>query len=127
MNLENFPIMAGTISSLIFMSGTMSMLGKTWHTKDVSSYSMSAMWLNNFGNLVHWVYVLSLPLGPIYLLHGFYTIATILMLVWCLVYRHHPATAKRITQSIKRVTQTMPTIAVAKPPVSEHATSLKNR
>lgn len=76
----------------------MSMLGKTWHTKAVSSYSLSAMWLNNFGNLVHWVCVL------IYLLHGFYTIATILMLVWCLVYRHYPTTAKRITQSIKRVT-----------------------
>ncbi len=92
---------------MIFISGTVGMLMKTWHTKDVESYSWWSIMLNNAGNLVYWVYILSLPFGPIYFLHGFYTIATLLMGCWCHIYRKRPETAKRITGTIKRVTQTL--------------------
>ncbi|MGH3705077.1 MAG: hypothetical protein ACRDT9_10645, partial [Agromyces sp.] len=41
----------------------------------------------NVGNAVHSAYVFSLPFGPIWVLHGFYLIASALMLVWFLRYR----------------------------------------
>ena len=37
--------------------------------------------LSNVGNLIHWIYVASLPVGPIWFLHGFFTVTTALMLV----------------------------------------------
>jgi hypothetical protein len=43
--------------------------------------------LSNIGNLIHWLYIVALPIGPIWLLHSFYTVATATMLVWYL--RHH--------------------------------------
>lgn len=36
--------------------------------------------LGNAGNAVHTVYVLSLPIGPIWLLHGFYLVTMAVML-----------------------------------------------
>lgn len=36
----------------------------------------------NVGNGVQSVYVVSLPVGPIWFLHGFYLVTTALMLVW---------------------------------------------
>ncbi len=39
------------------------------------------MALSNTGNLVYWIYVVSLPLGPIWLLQSFFTIADVLMLL----------------------------------------------
>jgi hypothetical protein len=38
------------------------------------------------GNLVHSVYVFSLPVGPIWVLHGFYLVSSALMLFWYLRY-----------------------------------------
>lgn len=66
--------------------------------------------LNNAGNLIYWFYVLSLPFGPIYFLHGFYTVATVTMAVWYRLYRQHPQVVRRITQSMRRITQTMDVI-----------------
>ena len=105
--MENLQILAGSISSLIFMLGTVTMLKKAWSTRDVRSYSLGQLVLNNIGNLVHWLYISSLPFGPIWLLHGFFTISTILMLIWCIMYRYAPeAVEKRTTETLQRVTQT---------------------
>jgi len=104
---EDIQIIAGSISSFIFICGTLSMLVKAWLTKDMASYSISALALNTGGNLIHWLYISSLPLGPIYALHGFHTVATVLMLVGSLVYRHHPQAAALITRSMERVTDTL--------------------
>lgn len=107
MTIDQLQILAGSFSSLIFIFGTLSMLLKTWRTRDVDSYSMVSLLLNNVGNLVYWLYVVSLPFGPVYFLHGFYTVATILMLVWYFLYRHHPAITENIAQGIERMTATM--------------------
>ncbi|MBV7334800.1 hypothetical protein KFU94_42500 [Chloroflexi bacterium TSY] len=104
MTTEHVQILAGSISSLIFVSGTLSMLLKTWRTHNVDSYSMISLVLNHFGNLLYWIYVISLPVGPIYIMHGFYTVANLLMLIWYFRYRHQPETtepAKRIAQTIQ--------------------------
>jgi hypothetical protein len=77
---------AGGVAGMIFILGNLNMLIKAWRTHDVRSYSGAMLILNNIGNFVYWVYVLSLPVGPIYALHLFYTVATILMLVWWVRY-----------------------------------------
>jgi succinate dehydrogenase/fumarate reductase cytochrome b subunit len=107
MSVEYLQLIAGSVSSLIFITGTLNMVVKAWLTKDMESYSISALVLNNLGNLIYWIYVVSLPLGPIYLIHGFYTVTTIFLLVWALLYRHRPETANRVTQTARRITQTI--------------------
>ncbi|MBZ0296360.1 MAG: hypothetical protein K8L99_27615 [Anaerolineae bacterium] len=86
--MDTFQILAGSISSAIFMLATLPMLYKAWHTHDLSSYSATNITLSNIGNLIHWLYISSLPFGPIWLLHSFYTLSTLLMLIWYLMYRH---------------------------------------
>jgi hypothetical protein len=39
------------------------------------------------GNVFHWVYIAGLPFGPIWFLHGFYTIASAMLLLWYLRYQ----------------------------------------
>lgn len=41
----------------------------------------------NLGNAVHTIYVVSLPVGPIWALHGFYLASTAVMFGWWLRYR----------------------------------------
>ena len=82
----NLPVFAGAISTTIFALSTLPMLLKAFCTKDLSSYSLGNILLSNLGNLIHSVYVFSLPAGPIWLLHSFYLVTTGLMLVWYLRY-----------------------------------------
>jgi uncharacterized protein with PQ loop repeat len=84
----NLPVIAGAISTTIFALSTLPMLFKAFRTKDLSSYSLGNILLANMGNVVHSVYVFSLPSGPIWLLHSFYLVTTGLMLVWYLRYEY---------------------------------------
>jgi uncharacterized protein with PQ loop repeat len=78
------PVLAGTISTLIFASSVLPMLVKAVRTRDLSSYSLGNIVLSNVGNVIHSVYVFSLPPGPIWAMHSFYLVATGLMLFWYL-------------------------------------------
>jgi hypothetical protein len=80
------PTLAGTIATVIFAVGTLPMVVKAARTKDLRSYSRSNILLSNMGNVIHSVYVFSLPAGPIWALHSFYLTTTALMLVWYLRY-----------------------------------------
>jgi hypothetical protein len=60
------------------------MLVKAGRTKDLASYSLGNIALANLGNLIYAVYVFSLPLGPVWALHGFHLGASGLMLFWYL-------------------------------------------
>jgi uncharacterized protein with PQ loop repeat len=82
----NVPLAAGVVSTVIFALSAMPMLVKAVRTKDLSSYSLGNIVLANTGNLVHSVYVFSLPPGPIWGLHTFYLVSTALMLFWYLRY-----------------------------------------
>jgi hypothetical protein len=82
----SLPVLAGSVSTVIFAGSTLPMLRKAAVTKDVASYSLGSIWLANIGNLVHSVYVFNLPAGPIWALHGFYLLSSALMLAWCLRY-----------------------------------------
>jgi len=86
MQSQNIQIVAGSISTLFFITANVPMLFKAFKTKNLRSYSLSNMVLINVGNIIHWLYISSLPVGPIWLLHSFYTLTSVLMLVWYLRY-----------------------------------------
>jgi uncharacterized protein with PQ loop repeat len=89
------PVLAGTISTLIFAASYLPMLVKAVRTKDLVSYSRSNLVLTNLGNLVHSFYVFSLPAGPIWALHTFYMVSSALMTAWYLRYAGKHSTADR--------------------------------
>jgi hypothetical protein len=62
------------------------MLIKARRSRNLKSYSLGNLLLANLGNVVHSIYVVSLPVGPIWGLHAFYLITTGLMLLWYLRY-----------------------------------------
>ncbi len=80
------PVVAGAVSSAIFAASALPMLMKAFRTKDLKSYSLPNIALSNVGNVIHSVYVYSLPPGPIWVLHSFYLVTTGLMLLWYLRY-----------------------------------------
>jgi uncharacterized protein with PQ loop repeat len=85
-------VLAGSVSTAVFVSSYLPMLLKAFRTKNLDSYSRGNLVLATVGNAVYSVYVFSLPFGPIWFLHSFYVVATLLMLVWHL---QHAAPAGR--------------------------------
>src|SRR5258708_2411058 len=81
MELQSVQLIAGSISSLFFVSSNLPMLLKAFKTRNLRSYSLSNLLLTNLGNIFYWLYVSSLPIGPIWWMHSFYTITSILMLI----------------------------------------------
>ena len=87
----NLPALAGAVSTSLFVASMLPMLLKAFSTRELSSYSLGNLLLSNIGNVVHSVYVFSLPPGPIWLLHTFYMLTSGLMLVCYLRYRRRLA------------------------------------
>ncbi len=83
-------VIAGMTSSTIFVFSNFLMLYKAIKTNDLKSYSFGHLALSNLGNLIHWVYIASLPFGPIWFLHAYFTIVTALMLFWYFRYKRNP-------------------------------------
>ena len=79
------------VSTGIFAVSYLPMLLKALRTRDLDSYSLGYLALSNVANVVHSVYVFSLPLGPIWVLHSFYVVASALLLIWYLRFRSGPA------------------------------------
>ncbi|NKX51688.1 hypothetical protein HER39_14175, partial [Arthrobacter deserti] len=73
-------VLAGGASTAIFAGSVMPMIVKAVRTRDLASYSLGNLLLANTGNLIHSVYVFSLPAGPLWVLHGFYLVTTAFML-----------------------------------------------
>lgn len=80
-------VVAGAISTTIFAASVLPMVVKAGRTKDLRSYSLGNMLLANLGNVIYAVYVLNLPPGPVWVLHGFHLVTTGLMLYWYLRFR----------------------------------------
>ncbi|UYM05225.1 hypothetical protein [Solicola gregarius] len=96
MSLHTAAAVAGTVSTVLFVTSYLPMLVKAVRTRDLNSYSVGNLAVANVGNLVHTIYVVSLPVGPIWVLHGFYLGSTALMM--CLWLRHRerrPAKPRR--------------------------------
>jgi hypothetical protein len=82
----SLPMLAGVISTAIFVTSTLPMLVKAARTKDLSSYSIGNILLSNVGNVVNTIYIVHLPIGPVWALHAFHLVTTGLMLFWYLRY-----------------------------------------
>ena len=90
MSATHLPLLAGIASTVIFAGSTLPMLGKALRTRELGSYSLGNLLLANTGNVVHSIYVFSLPPGPLWVLHSFYLVSTGLMLAWFLRYELLP-------------------------------------
>ena len=86
MHSHSLPILAGFASSTIFIGSNLPMLFKAFKTKNLSSYSLGHLTLGTLGNMIYWLYVISLPLGPVWVLQAFFTIASVSMLFCYLRY-----------------------------------------
>ena len=86
----SLPMIAGIISTGMFLVSTLPMLTKAFRTRDLHSYSLGNILIANGGNAVHSIYVFSLPPGPIWLLHSFHLVTTGMMLAWYLRYEVLP-------------------------------------
>jgi hypothetical protein len=73
-------MLAGTVSTVLFAAANLPMVVKAVRSGDLRSYSASALILGNAGNLVHTIYIVSLPFGPIWVLHAFYLATMAVML-----------------------------------------------
>lgn len=85
--MDRISLFAGMISTAIFTLSQVPMLVRAFRTRDLRSYSLTNLILANVGNAIHWLYVLNLPSGPIWFLHGFHTLVTIAMLFGYVRYR----------------------------------------
>lgn len=79
-------IIAGAVASALFAIGTFPKLVKVWRTKNATSYSLGDIALGNLGNVIYLVYVVHLPVGPVWALHGFQMTSSALMLFFYLRY-----------------------------------------
>jgi uncharacterized protein with PQ loop repeat len=86
MDGQTLQLVAGSISSLLFMTANIPMLVKAYRTRNLRSYSLSNIVLINVGNVLYWLYIRHFPPGPIWALHSFYTVSSAFMLVWYLRY-----------------------------------------
>ena len=94
----SLPMIAGIISTGMFLVSTLPMLTKAFRTRDLHSYSLGNILLANGGNAVHSIYVFSLPPGPIWLLHSFHLVTTGMMLAGYLRYEFFPRRQPRVNQ-----------------------------
>ena len=78
--MSDFPVLAGLMSTTLFVASYLPMLHRAVTTRDLGSYSRPSLVLANVGNVIQAIYVYSLPAGPIWFLHGFYLGASALML-----------------------------------------------
>src|SRR5690349_12264824 len=77
----NATTLAGVFSTLMFAGSNLPMVVRAVRSRDVASYSRGYLVMTNVGNAVYTIYVLSLPAGPIWLLHLMYTSVSAFMLI----------------------------------------------
>lgn len=99
----DIPIVAGTISTVVFAVSNLPMLRKALRTRDVSSYSLSSLVMINGANMVYSLYVFTLPFGPIWGLHTFYVVSCAVMLVLCLRQRRPTADRTELAVDSRRI------------------------
>ena len=103
MSLQDAGVVAGTISTTLFVVSYLPMLVKAARTRDLDSYSRGQLVLANVGNAINSVYVFSLPVGPIWFLHAFNLACTLLMLAWHLRYARPGTSASRSLEEMSRI------------------------
>jgi uncharacterized protein with PQ loop repeat len=93
--MGDFAWLAGSAAAAIFMISQLPMLIKACRTKNLASYSFANIGLANLGNLLYAVYVVQVPIGPVWAIHGFNLTASGLMLFWYLRHGWRPRPTDR--------------------------------
>jgi uncharacterized protein with PQ loop repeat len=96
-------VLAGSVSTVVFITSYLPMLVKAARTRDLASYSAGNLVLANVGNAVYSVYVFSLPAGPIWALHSFYVVSSFAMLAMWVAYRRRTTRAGQESSSRRTV------------------------
>ncbi|MBK8905379.1 MAG: hypothetical protein IPM53_29625 [Anaerolineaceae bacterium] len=112
MERQSVEMIAGFGSSLIFILSNFPMVVKAVRTRDLKSYSLGQIMLANVGNLLYWLYVVGLPVGPIWFLHGFNTAVAVLMLSLYLIFETRPGAAVSQQISEWRRTSYLPRLSL---------------
>ncbi len=86
-------VLAGTVSAVLFATANLPMVVKAARTRDLASYSLGNLLLVNAGNVLYTLYVVTLPVGPIWALHAFYLVTMAVMLALFLRFARRDATA----------------------------------
>jgi hypothetical protein len=103
-------VLAGSVSTVIFVTSALPMLVKAARTRDLDSYSRGQLVLANVGNATNSLYVFSLPVGPVWFLHGFNLGCTLLMLVWHLRYAGRgPLRPMSLEEELEELTRSLST------------------
>ncbi|MFD9702410.1 hypothetical protein [Lentzea sp. NPDC059081] len=100
MGLDLF-VLAGTLSTGMFVAAALPMLVKAVRTREMASYSVGNLGMSNFGNALYSLYVFSTPPGPAWALHAFNTVVGILMLAGWLRYGRR-SRSPRATERLAR-------------------------
>jgi uncharacterized protein with PQ loop repeat len=88
--MHELALLAGSAAAATFMISQLPMLIKASRTKNLTSYSFANIGLANCGNLLYAVYVVNVPVGPVWAVHGFNLTTSGLMLFWYLRYGRRP-------------------------------------
>jgi hypothetical protein len=83
-------VIAGAVSTALFAIANLPMIARAARTKDLHSYSLSSLAIGNAANVIHTLYVVHLPPGPIWILHAFYLVTMAFMLCLYARYAHGP-------------------------------------
>ncbi|MGY1846439.1 MULTISPECIES: hypothetical protein [unclassified Blastococcus] len=90
--MSGWSVIAGAVSTGVFALASLPMVVKAARTRDLASYSGGNLALANAGNVIHWLYVVHLPVGPVWALHAFNSTVAALMFSWWLRERRRRAT-----------------------------------
>ncbi|HEY5788789.1 MAG TPA: hypothetical protein VIT65_28865 [Microlunatus sp.] len=96
MDIRTMALLAGTASTTLFVVSYLPMLVRAARTRDLRSYSRSSLVIANVGNVVQAGYIISLPIGPLWFLHGFYLVSSALMLALHLRHARSPTAHRRV-------------------------------
>jgi hypothetical protein len=109
-------------STLLILGSMLPMAARAVRTRDMTSYGRGHLVLTNLGNLAHTVYVVSLPVGPVWALHSAHTGVAALMLVWHI--RHAGAPERRgstVEYEVRVDRASEPTVDPRPPRGAQHA------
>lgn len=104
--MNGIAVLAGSVSTALFVVSALPMLYKAARTRDLGSYSLGNLLLANVGNGFYAIYVFSMPVGPIWALHSFYMLSSALMLCWYL--RYEASKRRRGSAGVDRAIAALP-------------------
>jgi uncharacterized protein with PQ loop repeat len=97
----DLPVLAGSLSTAMFVAAALPMLLKAVRTKEMASYSAGNLVMANVVNALYSLYIFSTPAGPAWVLHALNTSVGLLMIAGWLRYgRRDSTTTLRLSEHV---------------------------